>query len=83
MELKQAHLDSVRAEVAAGVVDGLQSILADEKFVAAFWQKGYEQLAKHSTAGASEWFGKRLLTGIIIAITIGGIAWLARNGGIK
>jgi len=82
-ELRQTHLDSIRAEVAAGVVDGMQAILSDEKFVASFWEKGYQQLAKHGTAGASEWFGKRLLTGFVIAVTVAGIVWLTKNGAIK
>ena len=82
-DLRQLHADNIRAEVAQGVVDGLTSILEDDKFVAKFWHRGYEELSQRSAAGASQWFGKRLLTGIIVACTLAGFLWLARQGALK
>lgn len=82
-ELHRMHTETIRAEVAQGVVDGLTAILADKKLVETFWRRGYEELASHSSAGASQWFGKRALTAAVIMLVVWGIGWLFRSGAIK
>jgi len=82
-ELHRLHTETIRAEVAVGVVDGLTAILKDKPLMEAFWRQGYEELAGHAAVGTSQWIGKRLLTSIIIAITLAGVAWIVRNGGAR
>ena len=79
------HRDSLvmQQAIAAGVVAGLKQITEDEKFVAAFWKQGFEELAKHSGNGASQWLGKRILTILITTIAGGCIVWLVKTGAIK
>lgn len=73
----------LQAAVAAGVVEGLKKLTQDEAFVSSFWRHGFEELSKHSSNGASQWIGKRLLTIFITAITTAGIVWLVKTGVIK
>lgn len=75
--------DAMRRAVAAGVRDGFQSLLADKQAVEAFWEGGFEELKKHSTNGASQWVGKRVLTWVITTIVIAGLTWLFTRGGLK
>jgi len=73
----------LQAAVTAGVVAGLKQLTQDETFVASFWRHGFEELSKHSSNGASQWIGKRLLTIFITAVTTAGIVWLVKTGQIK
>ena len=73
----------MQAAVTAGVVAGLKEMAKDEAFVSGFWRQGFEELTRHSSNGASQWLGKRLLTILITAITTAGIVWLVKTGAIK
>jgi len=73
----------LQAAVTAGVVAGMKQMAQDEAFVSSFWRHGFEELSKHSSNGASQWIGKRLLTIAITAITTAGIVWLVKTGAIK
>ena len=73
----------LQAAVTAGVIAGLKQLTQDEAFVASFWRHGFEELSKHSSNGASQWVGKRLLTIFITAVTTAGIVWLVKTGAIK
>lgn len=79
-EITQIEL---QAAVTAGVVAGIQQMSKDEAFIGLFWRHGFEELTKHSSNGASQWIGKRLLTIFITAITTAGIVWLVKTGAIK
>ena len=74
---------ALQAAITAGVVAGIKQITEDDKFVAAFWKQGFEELATHSGNGASQWVGKRLLTILITSIAGGCIVWLVKTGAIK
>lgn len=73
----------LQAAVAAGVVAGMKQMAQDEQFVSSFWRHGFEELSKHSSNGASQWIGKRLLTIFITAVTTAGVVWLVKTGAIK
>lgn len=73
----------IRNEVRLGVVEGMQSILSDEKLMEEFWRKGYDQLVLHGGNNANQWVGKRILTWLITSIVIAGVVWLLRNGALK
>ena len=68
------HIDEVRAQVAQGVVEGLQLILADEKIMGTFWHRGYEELVSHGKDGTSMWFGKRIMFWVLVSL-IGATIW--------
>lgn len=74
---------ALQMAITAGVVAGIKQITQDETFVASFWRHGFEELSKHSSNGASQWIGKRLLTIFITAVTTAGIVWLVKTGAIK
>lgn len=75
--------NELQAAVTAGVVEGIKKLACDEAFVSSFWQHGFNELSKHSSNGASQWIGKRLLTIFITAITTAGIVWLVKTGALK
>lgn len=75
--------DALQKAITAGVVAGIKQITEDEKFVNAFWRQGFEELAKHSGNGASQWVGKRLLTILVTSIAGVCIVWLVKTGAIK
>ena len=79
----QLNNAELQAAVAAGIVTGLKQLTQDEAFVASFWRHGFEELSKHSSNGASQWLGKRLLTILITAVTTAGIVWLVKTGAIR
>ena len=79
----QLNKTDLQAAVAAGIVTGLKQLTQDEAFVASFWRHGFEELSKHSSNGASQWLGKRLLTILITAVTTAGIVWLVKTGAIR
>lgn len=81
--LERRNNNELEAAVAAGVVAGLKQLTQDDAFVASFWRHGFEELSKHSSNGASQWLGKRLLTILITAVTTAGIVWLVKTGAIK
>jgi len=81
--LQQLDGEEIRLQVAAGVADGFALVLSDDKLVKAFWHKGYQELANHSAAGASQWIGKRIFTTAVLAMTTAGVIWLIRNGALK
>lgn len=74
---------SIREEVAHGVIDGLRAFAADEEATRKFWKRGFDELAAHSSNGASQWIGKRILTWLITAVVGAGIVYLVRTGAIK
>lgn len=79
----QLDREDIRAQVAAGVVDGMALVMSDKTLVDAFWERGYEQLAKHSTAGAGQWLIKRAFTAVVLAVVTAGMFYLLRNGALK
>lgn len=81
--IKPQNNTDLQEAVAAGVVKGLKELTQDPAFVASFWRHGFEELSKHSSNGASQWIGKRLLTILITAVTTAGIVWLVKTGAIK
>ena len=48
-----------------------------------FWRTGFDELTRHSADGASQWVGRRLLTGFIVAVMMACVVWLAKPGWIK
>jgi len=81
--LERRNTAELQAAVAAGIVTGLKQLTQDEAFVASFWRHGFEELSKHSSNGASQWIGKRLLTIFVTAVTTAGVVWLVKTGAIK
>lgn len=63
--------------------DAFRRVLADDKLVSDFWQRGYRELSDHAGNGASQWIGKRLLTTLVAAIVTAGIVWLVKTGALK
>lgn len=74
---------AMQVAVTAGVVAGMRQLMADPEVMSSFWKRGFEELSTHSSNGASQWFGKRLLTIAITAATTAGIVWLVKTGAIK
>lgn len=70
-------------DIAEGIVQGLKQLAEDKEFMSAFWKHGYEELVTHTGNNASMWVGKRLLTAFVLALTVAGITWLVRSGGLK
>lgn len=81
--MERRNNTELEAVVAAGIVAGLKQLTQDEAFVSSFWRHGFEELSKHSSNGASQWVGKRLLTIFITAVTTAGIMWLVKTGALK
>ena len=75
--------EALQKAITAGVVAGIKQIADDDKFVATFWKQGFEELAKHSGNGASQWVGKRLLTILVTSVAGVCIVWLVKTGAIK
>lgn len=73
------HFDEVRAQVALGVVDGLQLILADAKLMEVFWHQGYIELTTRGQNGASMWFGRRAMVFIVLGIIGACAAYLMKS----
>ncbi len=73
--------ESIRNDVAMGVVQGLELLLSDPKIMDNFWEHGYTALAKHSQRDAQSWLGKRILTFLVLGIGGFCLVWLLRNGG--
>ena len=82
-QCRQAISEGITAGMATGVVAGFKTLVADKQFCEQFWSSGFKELAKHTSDGASQWIGKRVLTWLITAATVGGLIWLAKNGGIQ
>ena len=78
-----AKNEAIEAAIARGVQDGLRAAMNDQALVTSFWATGFDELATHSGNHASQWIGKRLLTSLIVAITIAGITWLVQTGRFK
>ena len=66
--LTEKDLAALREEVSAGVVEGLQTLLSDPKVIKDFWRGGYSELAEHTSNGATQWVGKRILTWFITGV---------------
>jgi Asp-tRNA(Asn)/Glu-tRNA(Gln) amidotransferase B subunit len=75
--------NAIRAAVAAGVHDGMASLLSEPEKVTTFWETGFNEMTKHVATQSSQWIGKRLLTAAITAITVWGITWLVTTGRFK
>lgn len=78
--LTPEDLAALRAEVSAGVVDGLKTLLSDEKAIKEFWRGGYTELSEHTSNGASQWVGKRVLTWFVTAIFTAAAVYLLTKG---
>ena len=78
-KLAEVDADDMRGQVAAGVVDGLALVMADSETMDRFWRRGYESLAGHTSAGASVWIGKRLLTAFVLVVVTYGLLYLLKT----
>ena len=67
----------------AGTRQALTDILNDRERVQQFWRTGFDELTTHGSNEASQWIGKRLLTGLIVAVMVGCITWLVQTGRLK
>lgn len=76
-------MERLEQHIAKAIGTALRETAKDAEFSQAFWRRGFEELTKHSSNGASQWVGKRLLTIAITAVTSAGIIWLVKSGGIK
>ena len=61
----------------------LRRVIADDEVVVSFWKRGYQELAEHTTNGASQWIGRRILTAIVVAGVTAGLVWLIKTGALK
>lgn len=80
-EAEAIDAESVRNDVALGVVQGFELLLSDPKIMDNFWEHGYMALAKHSQRDAQSWLGKRVLTFLVMGIGGYCLVWLLRSGG--
>jgi len=69
--------------VANGIELGIRRLLTDEDLMGVFWERGFKELISHASNGASQWIGRRILTGLVLAMVTAGLVWLAKTGGIK
>lgn len=72
--------ESIRNDVAMGVVQGFELLMSDPKIMDNFWEHGYAALAKHSQRDAQSWIGKRIMTFLVLAVGGFCLVWLLRNG---
>lgn len=79
-EAEAIDSESLRNDVAMGVVQGFELLMSDEKVMDNFWEHGYAALARHSQRDAQSWIGKRLFTFLVVAIGGFCLVWLLRNG---
>lgn len=83
-EKRQQHdLSQFRDAVAEAIVIALKKTANDPDFCKAFWHKGYLELAEHSSNGASQWLGKKLLVWAATAMVASLIVWLVKTGAVK
>jgi hypothetical protein len=61
----------------------IRRVLADKEAMRMFWRGGYEELLEHTSSGASQWIGRRLLTTFIAAVVTAGVVWLVKSGALK
>lgn len=80
-EAEAIDSESIRNDVAMGVVQGFELLMSDPKIMDNFWEHGYSALAKHSQRDAQSWIGRRILTFLVVAIGGFCLFWLLRNGG--
>lgn len=66
-----------------GVVEGMRELLRDDEAIAGFWARGYKELTQHTSANASQWVGRRILTAIMVAVFVGSVTWLVKSGNLK
>lgn len=78
--LTKEDLSALRAEVSAGVVDGIKTLLADERAIKEFWRGGYTELSEHTSNGATQWVGKRILTWFVTGIFTLAAVYLLTKG---
>jgi hypothetical protein len=77
----QSH--TTQEAIHAGTRQALTDILNDNARVKQFWRTGFDELTMHGGNEASQWVGKRLITGLIVAIMVGCITWLVQTGRLK
>jgi hypothetical protein len=87
MEQTENRHDAMKAELQTAVSEGVRmgviALAKDEEFVARFWRKGYEEVAKHGRDDVSRSIGKRVLTWLAgVALTVG-IYIAVKAGAIK
>jgi hypothetical protein len=82
-DLKGDQSEAMEAAVRRGVSAGVREAMKDEAMTTDFWRRGFNELAKHSSDGASQWVGKRILTALIVAGLIWGVTWLVQTGRLK
>ena len=80
--MEEPHKADAEA-IASGVEQGLRRLLKDDKLIDEYWQRGWKHLSTHATNAGSQWFGKRILTSIVIAVVTSGLVWLVKSGAIK
>lgn len=81
------QIQAIRGELiqatAAGVREGIMSVLRDDELCKRFWSRGFDELAAHGANRSSQWIGKRLLVGAVTAIVTYGLYWLVKNDALK
>lgn len=84
-ELQQSQMtpEQIKASVAEGMVQGLTTLIRDEKVMRAFWQNGYAELSKQATGDANQWVGKRVLTALSAGILVAFLVWSVKTGHIR
>lgn len=81
--LKEDHAwrrEEMPKVIADGLASGVRQLLADDELVKKFWKRGFDEITGHSTNGASQWVGKRILTVILGAIFATAIVWSVKTG---
>ena len=65
------------------VRQGMEDALRNEELTKRFWEVGYEHLSKHTTAGLTQWIGKRILMILAASALSASVAWAVITGRIK
>lgn len=69
-----------KAVMKSAFKEAMQDVATNQVVVDEFWKRGYEQLVGHASTNASQWIGKRILTGIVTMIFGWALYYLAKNG---
>lgn len=69
-----------KAVMKSAFKEAIQDIAADKELVNTFWKCGYDQLTSHASTNASQWIGKRILTGLVTMVFGWALYYLAKNG---
>lgn len=81
--ITEIDLVDLQDHIAKAIVTALKTMVSDPDFAKSFWKRGYEELAIHSSNGASQWMGKKIAVWAATALTGYLIIWLVKTGAIK